>query len=156
VRAISNEKQNGDRDNFTYFKETNPTIDVCLNCTKEDCIGHCELMRTVTKRSERGGQYIIKRSFVTAKGLEKATYVHHIGDKHVNGVKSIMFAKKYTLDEAKKAVEECKAVSRDIVKYIILKRSEEFEKISKENRKTKRRVPDFRVDANGNIIGKRL
>lgn len=142
-------------DNFTYFKETNPTIDICLNCKKEKCIGHCELIRPVTKRSETGGQYIIKRSYVTQKGIEKTSYVHHIRKNWVNGVKSVMFAKKYTLDEAKKAIEECKAVSRDIVKYVILKRSEEFEKISKENHKTKRRTPDYRTDCNGNILGRR-
>jgi hypothetical protein len=142
-------------DNFTYFKETNPTIDICLNCKKKNCVGHCELIRPVTKRSETGGQYIIKRSYVTQKGIEKTSYVHHIKAKHVNGVTSIMFAKKYTLDEAKKAVEECRAVSRDIVRYEIVKRSEEFEKISKENRKTKRRTPDYRVDCNGNILGRR-
>ena len=144
-----------DRENFTYYRETNPTIDVCLNCTKEDCIGHCELMRTVTKRSERGGQYIIKRSFVTAKGFEKATYVHHIGDKHVNGVKSIMFAKKYTLDEAKKAVEECKSVSKDTVVFKILKRSEEIEKISRENQKSRRKFGGVVVDSDGNVLGRR-
>lgn len=155
MRAISNEKQNGDRDNFTYLKENNPTIDICLNCKKKKCVGTCELMRPVTKRSENGGQYIIKRSYVTQKGIEKTSYVHHIRKNWVNGVKSVMFAKKYTLDEAKKAIEECKAVSRDIVRYEIVKRSEEFEKYVKENHKTKRRTPDYRVDCNGNILGRR-
>ena len=152
------------RDNYTYDKENNPEIDICLSCTLKTCRGKCDKIkiskrtRARTKMQEK--KYIIRRRYTTAEGFEKTSYfqcIYKLKNRKKPTLKcgvEIFHAKKFTYEEAEEAVKQCKELTGDKVTYEIILRSEEIEKIGKENRKTKRRAPAFRVDSNGNILGK--
>ena len=150
-------------DNYCYDRENNPEIDICLTCTEKKCTGKCNKVKIINRKSRAKmteKKYIIKRRYTTAGGIEKTSYFHCIykrGEKKKDYLKcgtDIFHAKKLSYEEAVEAVKECKELTGDKVTYEIILRSEEIEKIGKENRKTKRRAPAFRVDSNGNILGK--
>lgn len=151
------------RDNYTYDKENNPEIDMCLNCKMKKCSGNCSKVGKFKSNVDRAKKlYIIKRRYTTAGGIEKYGYLHGLhkrkggSSEMINCVTEIFNAKKLTKEEAIETLARCKELSPSKITYEILLRSEEIEKTGTKNRKTKRRVPDFRVDANGNIVGKRL
>ena len=138
-----------ERDGYSYDRATNPTIDICLSCTNEKCIGICDKVRGEVVR-----EFVVKRKYTTAKGIEKESYILHVGKKGVTSTTNIFRAKLRSYDGAMAVKSRAKAILSSGVTLEIVKRSEEVAEITKENKKTKRDDCRLYADANGNLLGR--
>ena len=89
-------------DCFSHDKETNPSINICLNCKKAVCRGTCELV-TQNKR-----EYVIRRIFLSKKGEMKISYITHVGPKYICTSQDIEKARRFTQQAAKELIPSIK------------------------------------------------
>lgn len=136
----------------TYLKENNPEIDICLNCTREKCRGSCKLMEEKVVK-----EYIVKRSYVTAKNELKVSYISHAGGvrKPVTSTTNIFMARLRTLEGAELLLEQVKRRCKTGTHLEIVKRSEELERIAKDKHRKIKKSDCMLIDANGNRLGSR-
>lgn len=88
------------QDCFSHDKETNPSIEICLNCTRPKCNGSCEL---ITKQK---GDYIIQHTYTKKNGDKNINYVVYVNPnkKSITTTRYIESAKRYTEQGVKDAL----------------------------------------------------
>lgn len=146
LRSKGGENVSEYSDCFSYRKEDNPTINICLNCTKEKCRGTCNKVR-----GDVGKEYVVKRSYTTLKNVTKTSYIAQVSvERGVTSTTNIFKARLRTYEGARLLMHRAKThITDEKVHFEVVKRSDELEKIAKEKRKTGGHF----VDANGNRLG---
>lgn len=80
---------------YSHDKEINPSIEICLSCTRPVCRGSCEL---ITKQK---GNHIIRRTFTKNNGETTTSYITYANQGHFSTSRSIQKAHRYTEQAAK-------------------------------------------------------
>ncbi len=90
-------------DCFSHNKEENPTIDICLNCTKKKCTGECNKVRS-DKQEDK--VFVLKQTRTLSNGTVKCSYIRTITNKgdiqSLSSVKNVTpktYSKVYRLKE---------------------------------------------------------
>ena len=130
----------------SYLRTENPTIDVCLNCTREDCSGVCEAV-------EIPKNFIVRRTHTTSSGITKTSYVTSVSKGVVHTGGNVFKALRRSEKGAESLLETVKKLSK-IGSFEIIKRGDEIERLAKEKYKTHRSRSRMYVDACGNRLGR--
>jgi hypothetical protein len=97
---------------------------------------------------------VIKRTYSKANGEVKVSYIKILDHDTLRSSSNIHIAKKFTEQGAKKFLKKAmKHLKKGTLE--IVRKDEEIERISKENRKSVRRKIDLHTDCNGNLLGRR-
>ena len=130
------------------LRSENPQMDVCLNCRRPTCrFGVCDDIRRQPK------DYVLKKTYVTQKGIEKQSYVIRVTDKGgVHTSTNLFDAMRRTKAGAEELLMQAKKLLKKNAKLEVVKIDEESKKIFSEQRKTKR-TGYVHTDSNGNRLG---
>ena len=132
----------------TALRSENSQIDVCLNCRRPTCrFGVCDDIRRCTK------DYVLKKTYVTQKGIEKQSYVIRVTDKDgVHTSTNLFDAMRRTKAGAEELLTKAKRLLKKNAKLEVVKIDEESKKVFSEQRKTKR-TGYIHTDSDGNRLG---
>jgi len=135
-----------------YCDGENSTIEMCLNCPFDDCIADFDKGVPANKKlADR--EYIIKRVFTSQKGKTKTSYVYTYSVGKVSSGANIHKAMKFTAKEVGEVEKRIKPYVSCRTELVIVKRSEELEKIAKDKPRKIKKSDCMLIDVNGNRLG---
>lgn len=111
-----------------YCNGGSPSIEQCLNCPYDDC--KYDYFDHTEPKKDRRREYLIKRILRAKNGNVKVSYVSSYTTKRADSSAVIENAMRLTEKEAKEAIKAVRGLVSDRTDLIIVKRSEEIERIN--------------------------